>query len=400
MAPSVEFYGQPFEEGGSAGPFLARLLDDPRISSLTIVVAWVRYRGLLRLKDKLIAFRSRGGVVRIIVGVDEGGATRPGLIGVVRMSDEAYVFHDPSGGTFHPKVYLGEGDQAAVLFVGSSNLTPGGLFVNVEASVATEFQLPAEREHSALVHAQQFISSLREDPDACRLLTETAVDEMYADKRYKIAGHEQNRRGGAANTPEVDPADIDEPDPDEAPDQKQTKFSPSRKSRITVPSLTQADRDELAALELDVPDASAASEASVTDVWTKELRRSDAQQVAPGSKRTGVLRLTQEHHELNHQEWFRQTLFGSPVSWTPAFDRGGNKIELAQVPFHVRIKGVDRGTIVLTVDHGPHREALQGNVPTLIHWGPLSADMRAADYSGETLTLERLSDATYRLTIG
>jgi hypothetical protein len=130
------------------------------------------------------------------------------------------------------------------------------------------------------------------------------------------------------------------------------------------------------------------------------MKRSDAQQVSTGSNPTGVLRLTQEQHEINHLTWFRQTMFRPPVVWSQSTDRQGNPIEQAGVPFDVRIEGQARGTVVLTVDHAPHRESGQGNVPTVIHWGSLAAELRANDYSGKTLTLERLSGGKYRLTIG
>jgi hypothetical protein len=111
--------------------------------------------------------------------------------------------------------------------------------------------------------------------------------------------------------------------------------------------------------------------------------------------------LTKAGHDIDHLTWFRRTFFREPVDWKPAVDRGKKPIELADVEFDVTIDGVDRGTFKLKVDHGPHRESKQGNVPTLIHWGPeLGAMLRAHDHSGQMLTLERLEGGSYRLTIG
>jgi hypothetical protein len=429
MTPSVAFHGQTFGEDQSAGSILKGILHDPGLGSLTIVVAWVRYRGLLRLKRNFKAFRDRGGTVRVVVGIDEGGATRPGLLGIMRMSDEAYVFHDPGGGTFHPKVYLGEGPEKAVLLVGSSNLTPGGLFVNVEASTSTAFELPAEGKHPALIGARQFIAGLLEDGDACRRLTTTTVESMYADKRYRIAGHERTRQRRSARPRGADLEDIEETGySSEHADEAGQLFAPSRRRRTAVPPLTRADRDELASLEMVEPEeleeleqpGSLGSRQSVpreqtelrggpdepgvpaatTDVWNKKMNRSDAQQVSEGSNPTGLLRLSESDHKIDHRTWFRQTMFRAPVVWKESVDRRGNLIELADVPFEVSISGVDRGTFTLSVDHGPHREAQQGNVPTIIHWGrELAAVLRAHDFSGRMLTLERIDGGTYRLVI-
>jgi hypothetical protein len=407
MAPSVEFHGQPFSEGRSAGVALEEILDEPALDRLTLVVAWVRLRGLLRLKPSINAFRERGGTIRAIVGIDEGGATRPGLLGILRASDEAYVFHDPAGGTFHPKIYLAEGPRKAILIVGSSNLTPGGLFVNVEASMSTSFELPAEERHPALVAAREFVANLIEDRDACIGLTEATVASLYADKRYRIVGHERRRAQVPSRTPGTDPEDLDETQSGQGDSEERgSLFAPSRRPRSSVPPLTREDRRELESLEIAEPEQAQqapaqAVEREVAARWTKQMNRSDAQQVSAGSSPTGALRLTEAENEIDHRIWFRQTFFGAPVVWRQDADGRGNPIDLAAVSFGVRIDGIDRGTFTLMVDHGPHREAGQGNVPTIIHWGKeLAAELRAHDRSGQTLTLERFDDDTFRVTIG
>ncbi len=427
MTPSIAFYGQPFDEAESAGSLLKEMLDDPELSSLTIVVAWVRYRGLLRLKTDIDAFRKRGGTVRAILGINEGGATRPGLLGILRTSDDAYIFHDRGGGTFHPKIYLGEGDEKAVLLVGSSNLTPGGLFINVEASTSTLFELPDESKHPALLAAQQFIARLIEDEDACKPLTESTLKSLLKDARYRIAGHERNRPRSSARLPGADPEDIDETGSIDDSSEEPQLFSRSRRTRAVIPPLTQADREELASLEIadpeeltpaaprraqdmtppperaDEPSQSGSSTTLTTDdFWTKEMSPSDAQQGSGSAttKPTGLLRLTQESHEIDPQTWFRRTLFRTPVAWRNSIDRRGNPIEVAEVEFEVHIKGVTRGTFVLKVDHAPHREALQRNIPTILHWGSdLGKELRRTDYSGQMLTVERLDGGRYLLTI-
>jgi hypothetical protein len=432
MAPSVSFHGQPFGKARPAGSILRAMLDDDELSTIAIVVAWVRFRGLLRLKPSFEAFRKRGGRLRVVLGVDEGGATRPGLLGAMRLANEAYVFKDACGGTFHPKVYLGEGAHKAELLVGSTNLTPGGLYVNVEASTLTVFDLPAEDKHPALGDARLFIAGLIDDREACRRLTRKTVDELCADKRYRIALNERPRSRARGRPRGADRADIDETAAGAGTDEPGPLFSPSRRRRTRIPSLTQADRDELAALELDdpqepgppgaagspeggVPPSAPVSSGSpvpssalappgapsVTDVWTKKMNRSDAQQVSERSNPTGLLRLTKEDHDVDPQTWFRRTFFRAPVKWKRTTDRRNNRVEQADVKFDVRIEGVDLGKFKLKVDYGIHREAKQKNIPTVIHWGPdLAKALRKRDRSGRMLTLERLDGGSYRLSIG
>jgi len=153
VAPSVEFLAQPFDASTTAGSALVAMLDDPAIVEITIVVAWARFRGLARIREPLSRFRARGGTATTVVGIDEGGATAPGLKAACDRFDAAYIFHDDNQRTFHPKIYLGQGAATAVLLVGSSNLTPGGLFSNYEASTRFTFDLPDEAGHVALTGA-------------------------------------------------------------------------------------------------------------------------------------------------------------------------------------------------------------------------------------------------------
>jgi hypothetical protein len=93
---------QPFEDDLSLYRVLELVLADDRFSRLTVVVAWAKESGLRRIRPLLSAFRDRGGTARIILGIDEGGASVEGLRNAISDFDEATVLHDASG-TFHRK---------------------------------------------------------------------------------------------------------------------------------------------------------------------------------------------------------------------------------------------------------------------------------------------------------
>jgi hypothetical protein len=253
VVPVVRFLGQPSEDDdSSAGESLRLLLADPAITSVTIVVAWVRYRGLGRVRAELADFSARGGRSRIILGIDEGGATRPGLLGAMRRFTEAYVFHDRSGGTFHPKVYLGEGETKAVLRVGSSNLTPGGLFFNDEASLEVEFELPADAPEPALVGVHEYIDRLLADEAACKQLDEELIDQLVADPRYRVSATERRpRRTDVPLPPGAEEEDVTEEEEGEAPAEEGIPpiFGTSARTRAAVPRLSGEARAELAEFE-------------------------------------------------------------------------------------------------------------------------------------------------------
>ncbi len=430
MAPELNFRTQPLESSSSAAAFIADALEDPRIEHFTAVVAWARYRGLARLAEALDVFHSGGGQSTIVVGLDEGGATRPGLIGAQRLFTNAYVFHDPTAMTFHPKVYLAEGPTAARLLVGSSNATPGGLFTNYEASLEATFLLPDEGEEPALLDVRQFIDGLKSDPRSAHELTDDFIEELMQNPRYRIAGHERRRAPAPQQTPTgLDADDVDETETTTGQADDPRLFQSSDRSKPGAPPLSPDARAELEALETDVPDsarnpaspggtntrpasapppavpatpatppASPAAPATVSVLsWDKNLSSTDAQQnIGHGTRN---LRLVRGNREIEWTTWFRDELF-QYENWQADLDVNQNPIELAEVEFLVTIGGQSHGRVELTVSHAPHRESQQANHASVLQWGPLARVLRDTDYTGDLVEIKRLADGSYTLTIG
>lgn len=422
--PDVSFHGQFFDLDARIGEVLRDLLDDPAFSELTVVVAWARYRGLARIEKELEAFRERGEST-IIVGIDENGATRPGLVAAARLFSNAFVYHDRGAGTFHPKVYLAGGTGRAALIVGSSNATPGGLFLNIEASLLATFELPCEAAHPALADARQFIASLLDDTDVCRELTDALIDEMVGDGtvRPDEAPRERHRK----IVVDVDADGSAEPGAADQP-----AFGHSKFKKPGVPPLSAAAKAELASYDQERDaDAAAAEQVEAGDVtsssvvapppvvpsgsgsggpnvgglpvakqWNKVLPRGDAQQQTnPSTNVTGNIRLTKAGHDINWRTWFRDDLFAAPAVWSPAVDSGGQPIETADIPMDVTIGGVSQGQMTFHVSHAPHRESGQANHTTVLHWGPLMQTLTANDHTGDVVTISRLNGGGFVLTI-
>lgn len=431
MVPRIRFRGQPWDADDTAGEFLRQALDDPALDNLTVVVAWARFRGLARLRTELSRFKERGSS-RIIVGIDEGGATGPGLHAALRWFSTAFVFHDRSGGTFHPKIYLAEGASKALLLVGSSNATPGGFFFNHEASLEAEFELPEDAHAEALIGVHDYINRILGDTDVCLQLDEKLIERLVADPRYRVSGNERRSR----RTPSPPPTGAEEADVEEGGEEPSEEggsliFGTSHHARPPVPGLSEEARAELANLETEeeeeVPVAAAPpappaqppqppapptaaapppqsppapAAPTVMATWSKPMSRADAQQPSsPRTNPTGLLRLAKAGHDIDHRTWFRQVMFG-PAPWSPQIDGEGNPIEVASVPFVVTTNGAPTGTFNLVVDHAPHREEEQNNVTTILHWGrDMGAILRGTSYYQKTVTISRLSDGTYRLDI-
>lgn len=136
--------------GQQMGDHLVRLLrEEPPFTFFRACVAFAKASGILQLAPSLQTYMTRGGRVEVVVGVDEGITTKQALELIITYSTVAYVFNNPVS-TFHPKVYLFETPkQRAVAFIGSSNLTVGGLFTNYEANIGLEFDLTVASDRSA-----------------------------------------------------------------------------------------------------------------------------------------------------------------------------------------------------------------------------------------------------------
>ncbi|UUZ46566.1 phospholipase D family protein [Massilia sp. B-10] len=80
------------------------------------------------------------------MGIDLQGTSREVFEELLKWPCQVNIFHNNIGrSTFHPKIYLFEGQTSATVFVGSNNFTEGGFYSNYEASVRGDFSLPLER---------------------------------------------------------------------------------------------------------------------------------------------------------------------------------------------------------------------------------------------------------------
>jgi len=103
-------------------------------------IAFVKQSGVRQLYEPLQQFiQQEGHMVRLVVGVDQQVTSQDGLsllLEAVGAKGQIWINHTEGSipVTFHPKIYLFEGIDSALLIIGSGNLTSGGLFTNDEAS--------------------------------------------------------------------------------------------------------------------------------------------------------------------------------------------------------------------------------------------------------------------------
>lgn len=401
MAPRLSFHGQPLSDPHAAGSFLRAAIGDPDSTRISVAVAWARFGGLARLAGELREFRERGGRSALVVGIDEGVATRPGLALALSLFDNVTLLHDRGGRTFHPKLYLVEGESTSRLFVGSSNLTAAGLYFNFEASLQVDFALPEDAEHAALADARRYIDALQNDAAALRV-DAAALDSVAANPRWRIAPTER-RTKRTSETDAIDPNEVDgRTDPSDHP-----LFAVSSEAETLPPPLSQGARELLEELESYADgeaepgvESEAGTSSPPTLAWSKRLNSTDAQHPPQaGSNPTGNLRLSKAANPIDHLIWFRRELFGDE-DWVSGVDSRGNPLETATAAMDVVVAGSSLGIVDIRVDHAPHREEGQNNVPTILHWGSsLGPILRATDFTGESVTIERFESGAFRLTV-
>lgn len=382
----AHFVGQPFSDNRSLWDFLEGMLGDPP-ESLTVVAAWAKRSGLERARDLLDAL---GGEMRsrAIVGVDQGGATVEGLRLCIELFDEAYVFHEPGGGTFHPKLYVARWHDRAAVLVGSGNLTAGGLYANYEAATVVHISDPDTESEDGefLREVEQYVDRLLAEEELCLPLTGALVERLLGMPWLQVGSEERWRDQGSRSDREPGPfgrrrsGRRTDPAPRRAGDDSSSGAvpPPSEGGAVTPPS----DREPT-------------SGRAVVRRWFKRLRAADAQQNAGNN--TGNLRLVQANHPIDQLSYFRTEFFDG-VAWTAGTDGRGNPKETADVTAEVVAPDIS-GEHAFRVVHAPHRESAQRNHATVLHWDDLSGFMRGRDFTGWWVVLERTADGQHRLTL-
>jgi len=203
----VNFIAQPEIQLGTL--ITAALTTTPKPSNVVLVSAFTSLQAVLRLKSILCTLHGSGSAVRLVVGVDMGGTSKEVLKELATWPLEVFIFKNKRVGvTFHPKLYIVETAQSAEVFLGSNNLTDGGLYGNYEGAVQVSYQLPNEAAELSKARKQlsKFINPslpvgrrLDKDYLDLLLLRRDIPDEAEARKQRREARHRVDSTEPAAD---------------------------------------------------------------------------------------------------------------------------------------------------------------------------------------------------------
>jgi HKD family nuclease len=163
------------------GQCLNQLLQNanPGKCKVLMFVAYVNETFFDCIGKSLESFATSGGDLQFIVGIDSRGTSRKALETLLNLSGSGrlYVYHNPGDGTFHPKMFIVRDEKKANVFVGSSNLTGGGLSNNFEINVDIELNL-ADKTDSALLAAFEEVVAKAIRSPSCVKLDMKVLDEI------------------------------------------------------------------------------------------------------------------------------------------------------------------------------------------------------------------------------
>ena len=182
-----------------------------------IVVAWARRSGVGLLYSALgEALRN----VDVLVGMTNRGTSAEALALLRCLSRRVFVYHKHHLQTFHPKVYLFDDGQNppsdAALLIGSSNLTGGGLYQNIEGNLGLTLRPSGqERDRAIYESVSRGVGELLVSPFCEQLVDSERVRQLLEDgyisteatlaRKRRRDNSEVARRGERRRRPEAPP---------------------------------------------------------------------------------------------------------------------------------------------------------------------------------------------------
>jgi len=318
----------------------------------------------------------------ITVGIDLGGTSREVLEELLRWNCSTFIFHNTiARATFHPKIYLFETSTSATLFVGSNNLTDGGLYTNYEAAARYDFTLPADAaEYDSLI--SQLDQFLNPKGATVRRLDAELLQTLIT--RGELPSEPQARRNTARSTQ------------GRAADTASLPANPFSAVAVPFPPLLPRDirvEDQASEPREQLPTTAVTPPSEGVLVWRKTLTRSDALQVREGTAYVGGVRLTQARFEYLPGQRIDQTTYFRGLFADYRWEREYGRHRLADqehtfVPMRIIIRGKDYGIHKFEISHKPSGEAGQSNYTTILRWGhEFNRIVAQENISGATFSL-------------
>lgn len=155
---------------------LRKQFEDEHFDRARFTVAFAKVGPLHRLEEEISSWEHSSRDIDAIFGVDHDNTSIDALKFALNHFNEVSLVHQRDNSvTFHPKIYLFEGQDRAHAYIGSNNLTVGGTESNFEAGVSLELDLN-DKDDSALYESLD--QSWRETKAVSSNLTEGLLQKL------------------------------------------------------------------------------------------------------------------------------------------------------------------------------------------------------------------------------
>ena len=229
----VTFLGHGLESSQfNVGKQLVNSFENKYFDNFYGFVAFVALTGVDKILPSIKSSRDKFKNLRFYVGVDNKGTSKEALEKLLYNEIEIYIYHrDEDYITYHPKLFLFEGEKFSRVIIGSSNLTSSGFIANIEASIQLDFNTKTDKQGIKLIREiKEYYKDLIELSNThTRKLTRELIDEYEeADLLYKqffsnkkeesqpTDGENGNKKTKKVKLPDVDLTDGF--DPKDTPD--------------------------------------------------------------------------------------------------------------------------------------------------------------------------------------
>lgn len=361
------------------GDKITETLSGDDFDSFYFIVAFAKKSGVSRIQDAMQTFVENGGNIEGVVGVDSKGTSVEGLTLLLELTNNLYIYHDEDGNhSFHPKIYIFEkAEVGAKIWIGSSNLTAGGLFTNYEIDVEFDFDFEEEKDIELFTQIKNCFDYYTDtECDCCKLLNAELLEQLIEDDRLidiEARINSGSYDGGRGTTREI-----------------RVPFGRNPFSSAPPPF-----HDDVVDEDDDLPTAVESSEKytispTTHDAWEikgellwkkSNLPASDVLYDKPGTNVTGGLRLAKagwkvDGETIDQTTYFRWNVFGK-VEWVKKSTL--SNVEVTEVLFNVKILEKNVGEYTLELRHNPDWEAGQNNYTTILSWGDLAPEIKRED---------------------
>lgn len=181
------FLGHGLDSGNknNVGKQLAVSFESKEYKRFNGFVAFASISGVKMLQKHIDKAKLNYAQIRFYIGVDNRGTSKEALESLLSQNIETYIYRDTRDFvTYHPKLFLFEGEKFTRVIIGSSNLTSQGIKTNLEASIQLDFRTKTDKQGRKLIdEIKEYYSELIDlSSSKIHLLTEDLLQNLINQK--------------------------------------------------------------------------------------------------------------------------------------------------------------------------------------------------------------------------